>query len=49
MYRDWPPFPADRDLWDVHAMMRRAAMKNLREDIQRAVAQGHGGPYPIPV
>ena len=49
MYRDWPPFPADRDLWDVHAMMRRAAMKNLREEVIQSLRQGNGGPFPIPV
>lgn len=47
--REWPCAPEDRELWDVHATMRIAAVLNLREQVLRALEMGCAGGYPVPV
>jgi len=49
IYLDWPASPDDLEMWDVHASMRVAALINLRDDVVRAEAEGHGGQFPVPV
>lgn len=46
---EWPPIPDDPDLWDVHDVMRTAAICELREQVKRAALMWYGGVYPIPI